>query len=197
MATFEQSQTNDRRTMNQIELLTEAAKNFRTVGTVTFSSRFLVNKMVSPIQKNNAQCIVELGAGNGCITKGILGKMGDDSKLYSFEINDKFCDMVRALNDDRLEVINDSAEKIEEYLQQHNEHKADYIISAVPLVVLPDDIGARILAAVKKTLKPGGVFVQLSYNPVMHKKHLTDFDLIKRKFTPLNLPPAFVFVCQN
>lgn len=60
--------------MKQITLLSEAFKNLKTVGTITFSSKFLVKNIIAPIDFNKARCIVELGAGDGCITKAILEK---------------------------------------------------------------------------------------------------------------------------
>jgi len=184
--------------MKQITLLTEAFKNLKTVGTITFSSKFLVKNIIAPIDFNKARCIVELGAGDGCITKALLEKMRPDATLISFEINDKFCELIkREVTDNRLHLVCDSAEKIGEYLKQYGFEKADFIVSSVPLVVLPKEIARNIEKEVTKTLKSGGIFVHLSYSPLQFKKFEKMFSSVKLHFTLLNMPPAFVYICRQ
>lgn len=183
--------------MKKLKLLIEAAKNFKTVGTISFSSKFLVQKIIKPIDFEQANCIVELGAGNGCITKALLSKMQTNSKLLSFEVNDAFIEMLQPIVDSRLHLIHDSAEKMGVYLAKNGEEQADFIVSSVPLLVLPKQISQRILEQVSQYLKPNGLFIQLSYSAFTHNKFKDKFASVKRKFTPLNLPPAFVFVCQK
>lgn len=183
--------------MNNIELLAETIKNIKTVGTVTFSSKYLVKQMVAPIDFANAQCIVELGAGNGCITKALLQNMRPNARLLAFEVNTKFCELIQQEvgNDPRLILINDSAEHIARYLQQYDFQQADYIVSAVPMLSIPDIVVTNILQAVESTLRPKGLFIHLSYSPATSKKFERQFLSVKTKLTLRNLPPAFVFVC--
>ncbi len=185
--------------MRNVRFFIEAAKSLNEVGTVTFSSKFVVDKMLGPINYKATKYLVELGTGNGCVTEGLLAQMAPDAKLLSFEVNEQFCKMVGEMYpDERLTLINDSAEKLEEYLTQNNMPHAEHIISAVPLVVLPDEVGDRILAVSKKCLKKGGYFMQLSYSPTLGKNLLEKhFEVVERKFIFLNLPPAYVFWCQS
>lgn len=184
--------------MNKLELFVEAIKSIKTVGTVTFSSKYLVEKMTEPIDFSSAKCIVELGAGNGCITKQLLQKMRPDAKLISFEINSKFIDLLKAeISDKRLVLIHDSAEYIKKYVQAEGFESADYVVSSIPLVWLSDDLNERIINNIQTILKPSGLFLQLSYTITTYKKFNHQFPKIQFKFTPLNLPPAFVFVCKK
>ncbi|MEZ4888198.1 MAG: hypothetical protein R3E32_25945 [Chitinophagales bacterium] len=183
--------------MNQILLIIEALKNIKTVGTVTFSSKALVKKMIAPIDFTTAKCIVELGAGNACITKGLLNNMGKDTKLLSFEINDRFYQLMKEIGDSRLYPIHDSAEHLEAYLDEYGFEQADYVISALPLVWLSDELNEKILRAVQKRLKPGGIFVQLSYKRNTYKKFEEYFGKVDTRFCLWNLPPGFVFACPQ
>jgi len=184
--------------MKKVDIFLESVKNIKTVGTIMFSSKFLVKKMIDPIDFAKANCIVELGAGNGCITQGLIERMMTDTKLLSFEINEQFCGLVNEkIQDERLVMINDSAEKIESYLQAQGFEKADHIVSAVPLIVLPKEVALRIVNESIKCLKPGGLFIQLSYSPLHAKKFEHQFENLKINFTMLNLPPAFVYICQK
>lgn len=183
--------------MNQIQLIVEALKNIKTVGTVTFSSPSLVKKMIEPIDFNEAKCIVELGAGNACITKGLLKKMDKDTKLLSFEINDRFYHLMKEIGDDRLYPIHDSAEHLGAYLDQYGFEKADYIVSALPLVWFTDELNEKILRAVQQRLKPGGIFIQLSYKKNTYKKFEEYFGKIDIGFCLWNFPPGYVFSCPQ
>ena len=183
--------------MNKIQLFFEALKNIKTVGTVTFSSKYLVNEMIKAIDFREARYLVELGAGNGCITKGLLDRMHPDARLLSFEINERFCGMLHNLNDKRLTVACESAEKLEDYLNADQQQYADAIVSALPMVWLPDELNNKVLDVIMRRLKPGGHFIQLSYKRDTQDKFKHLFPDLEVHFTPLNLPPAFAFVCTK
>ncbi|MEL7220825.1 MAG: ribosomal RNA adenine dimethylase, partial [Bacteroidota bacterium] len=131
--------------MNKIKFLKEGLKNMRTVGTVTPSSKYLCQAMIKSTDFTNARLIVELGAGNGVVTKHILKQMHPDAKLLTFEVQPAFCDLLRSIDDDRLIVVEDSAEKLPHYLAQVGAQKADQIISAIPFVILPKEVAQRIV----------------------------------------------------
>ncbi|HMS52577.1 MAG TPA: rRNA adenine N-6-methyltransferase family protein, partial [Chitinophagales bacterium] len=72
--------------------------------------------MLEPVVFKPKQVIIELGAGNGCITKELLNRMHPDSQLFSFEVNENFCTMLNStIQDERLHLINDSAEHLTQY----------------------------------------------------------------------------------
>lgn len=180
--------------MSTIEFFKESIKNLKTIGTLTRSSKYLCKGMIKHVNFDDANIIVELGAGDGVITKHILNNMKPDAKLLIFEVNPKFCEMLRAIKDERLVVIEDSAEKLEIYLQQINAEKIDYIISAIPFVSLPDEVGYSIVGECYKYLKDGGSYIQVHYSFLMKKMYDTIFGNVDVNFVPFNIPPAFVFV---
>ncbi|MCH8014471.1 MAG: hypothetical protein IH823_06745 [Candidatus Dadabacteria bacterium] len=78
-----------------------------------------------PIIKNidfsKTKCVVEFGPGIGTVTKVILKNLNQDAKLICFESNFEFCTFLdKNLNDSRLVVINDSAEKLDFYFEKFN-----------------------------------------------------------------------------
>ena len=75
--------------MNNISFFRESIRNIKTVGTITRSSKFLCKGMVKHVDFDNAKTIVELGAGDGVITKHILRSMRKDAILLCFEVNKK------------------------------------------------------------------------------------------------------------
>ena len=118
--------------------------------------------------------------------------MKADTKLITFEILPTFCDLLRNLGDDRLIVAEDSAENIQAHLKANGFEKADYIVSTLPFVNIPDDIGLRILNAAKDNLKDGGIYSQLNYSLIPKDLYKGVFGNIEHDFIMINIPPAFV-----
>jgi len=183
--------------MKKIEFLKEGLKNLKTIGSVARSSKYLCKGMIKHVDFENADVIVELGAGDGVITKHILNAMKPESILISFEVNEMFCDQLRQIDDKRLIVVEDSAERIGEYLKKHNLPKADYIISAIPFVVLPDELALKIVKECKSAMKKNGLFVQMHYSLITKKFYQNIFGNVDVNFVPINFPPAFVLVSQK
>ncbi|MCL2405439.1 MAG: methyltransferase [Defluviitaleaceae bacterium] len=171
----------------------------RTVGAVLPSSKFLADKMTSNIDFNNAQCIVEYGAGTGVFTENILKLRKPDTVVILFENNQQFYNLLneKYANEANLYVVNDSAEHIGKYLQMHNVSVADYIISGLPFASLPQAVSANIMTQTKNFLRPGGSFITFQYT-------LLKRDFIKQYFANIavtreirNVPPAYVFCCKG
>ena len=169
----------------------EYIKKPMTVGAVVPSSRFLVAKMVKPIDFSKAKNIVELGAGTGVVTKEILRQMRKDAKLTVFEIHPPFVEQLQQLNDRRMDILSTPAEQLATHVQG-----ADAIISSLPLIAFPKKTVLKILGAVKKSLKPTGTFVQFQYAPKSRRLLKEHFSEVSLDFTPLNIPPAFVYRCR-
>lgn len=183
--------------MGTIEFFRESIRNLKTVGTFTRSSRFLCKGLIKHVDFGDAKVIVELGAGDGVITKHILKAMSQDCKLMVFEVNEKFSKILHNIQDDRLIVIQDSAEHLEKYMVENDFQFIDYVISAIPFVIVPKDIANNILNVCKRYLKQGGLFVQVHYSLMAKKLYENAFGNVDINFVPLNIPPAFVLVSEN
>lgn len=169
----------------------------RTVGTVTPSSKYLCQAMLKGTDFENARVLVELGAGNGVVTRHILKSMHPDAQLLAFEVQPAFCELLRAINDPRLIVIEDSAENLPLYLKEIGAEKADQIISAIPFVLVPKEEAQRIVEVSRNHLADSGKFVQIHYSTFLKPFYQGIFNRVKVNFCPLNIPPAFVFHCSG
>ena len=183
--------------MGTIKFFKESVRNLKTVGTITRSSKYLCQAMIKPVDFSKAKVIVELGAGDGVVSKHILKEMSKDSILLAFELNPAFCEQMREINDPRLIVIEDDAEKIGSYLEQYGHEQADYIISAIPFTIIPEEVSYRIIRSCKEFLKKEGLFIQIHYSLIPKKLYKNVFGNVKLNFVPLNVPPAWVMVCDN
>lgn len=183
--------------MTYLDFFREGVKNLKTVGTFTRSSRFLCKGATKHIDFSKADMIVELGAGDGVITEHILEDMRPDAQLLAFEVNGKFCDTLRNIKDPRLVIAEDSAEKISQYLSELGKEEADYIVSAVPFVALPKELGTSIVRESHRSLRKGGLYIQVHYSLLLKNLYESIFGNVDVNFIPLNVPPAFVLVSEK
>ena len=184
----------------QIAFFKEAVKNIKTSGSVMPSSRFLIKKMLQDIDFSEDLIIVEYGPANGIITWEIINQMSENSKLICFEINPVFYnELVQNIQDDRVVVLNESAENIEEVLNKLKIEKIDFCISSLPLAMIPASVSNRVLRSTIKCLKPKGKFVQYQYSLQYYKqlKNVFNEKNIQLKFVLMNFPPAFVYNCEK
>jgi len=183
--------------MRTIQFVKESLKNLKEVGTIFPSSKFVVEKMVAPINFGEKLTILELGSGHGVITKQLLEKMSSDSQLICFETNKYFYQELKKINDMKMILINESAEQMKSYLNEFKIDKVDYIISSVPLVTLPKEITNKILSTSTEILGNEGKLIQLQYSKLSDKRLKKFYNKIDIEFTLKNYLPAFIYTCYN
>ena len=182
--------------MGAIKFFIEGVRRFKEVGTFARSSKFIGKTMSKYIDFDTAKCIVELGAGDGAITTQLLKRMRPDTKLLVFEINDQLCeDLQRQFGDDpRVQIIKDDAKKVGEYIAAAGFECADAVASAIPFVIIPED---DIIEAAAEHLRPEGYYVQLHYSKIAKKRYERIFGNVDIDFVMMNIPPAFIHICQK
>ncbi len=172
-----------------IKFLKQFFKNPVRTGAILPSSPALVKAMIAPIDFKKAKHIVELGPGTGAITKEILKNMRPDAKLTALEICEEFCTELKKWDDKRLFIVHADAQHLSKHVD-----KADYIISGLPLVGLPEKVHVKILKEVKKVMK--NAYIQFHYSPLGEpylKKH---FKSVTKKIAVKNIPPAIVYTMR-
>lgn len=169
-------------------------KNRKEVGSVVQSSPFLARGMVGDEAFAEARNILELGPGLGGITGEIVRRMRPDATLTLVELNGDFCRELRKrfAADARVRVLNLSALA----LAKHSAEPADYIVSSIPLANMNAAAQEKLFDEVKKALAPKGVFVQFQYSVMSLGLLKKCFSSVGVRFTVLNFPPAFIYVCR-
>jgi phospholipid N-methyltransferase len=173
----------------------QAILNFKQTGALCTSSRFLSEKMTLPLLLiKKPTKIIELGPGNGIITKKILDALGENCELFVFELNPVFCEELHKINDHRLTIINDCASNILKYTKAES---IDFIISSLPLAQINLDTKTTILKQINKALLLDGSYIQYQYSLLDYTFLKNNFRKIKIGFTFFNLPPAFIYNCKS
>lgn len=164
----------------------EFLKHRKELGTPFESSKYLSRAVAKEVTGIN---IVELGAGPGAITKGILA-YHHEINLTAFEINSRLLEHLADINDPRLTIVRASAENFPDYFEDLD--SIDCIVSGLPLTSMPKHTVKKILESSKKSRR----YIQYKYFP--EKKLLEDyFESVEAKVIWRNVPPALLYVCHN
>ncbi len=167
----------------------------RKVGAVLPTSRRTVRDTLDLAPLEQARCVVELGAGTGVYTRGILERIGSDARLLAFEVDPHLSSVLASgLRDPRLKVVNDSAVEVARHLDGA---AVDVIVSAVPFTSLPVTERKQVLLAARDVLARDGIMLVLQYSPLIERQLRQTFTDVRRRLSPLNVPPAFLFACQG
>lgn len=177
------------------------ARNFfrhpRMLGSIVPSSRFLIRQLVKPINWARARVFVEYGPGVGSITAEVLRHMRPDATLIAIEMNPDFVRYLReTFTDRRLRVVEGSAESVDEILQRFGYQRAHYIISGIPFSTIPAEVRERILRKTCDVLEPSGAFLVYQFSTRVLEDLRRIFGYVGRRFEPLNVLPAHLFICQ-
>ena len=182
----------------RIHFFRESLRNLRSTGSIAPSSRFLCRAIVRKIDPHKAKVVVELGPGNGVVTRYILRRIGPSARLYIFEINDVFIEKIRAtFNDPRMTIIHDSAENMGNHFREIGIEEVDYFVSGIPFVMLPELLTEQITNQCLSWLRVGGRFVQFHYSPLLLGLYRRVFGNLKLEVVALNIPPAIVISCEK
>lgn len=165
---------------------------FKRVWFHLWSSIFLVRKMVSFLELAHTQHIVELGAGDGRVTKEILSHLGIWARLDIFEIDPSQLMVLRSLfaDDTRVTIHETSAAHIDTIFASWS---IDSVISTLPLGSISHPWVDHILRSVFAILKPGWHYLQYQYWMANKKDIKKYFTIDTISFEPRNFTPAFIY----
>ncbi|MHC4260822.1 MAG: class I SAM-dependent methyltransferase [Planctomycetota bacterium] len=161
-------------------------KHPKEIGAIAGTSRFAGRAMASQI--GASLNVVEFGGGTGTITAQILKYLPQNGRLTTFEINPKFCEYLRKIDDPRLTVVNDDVANYEKYVDS-----LECIVSALPLTLFNEAERERFLTIASRADK----YIQIFYSKVLTEALKDYFADVKVNFVLLNLPPAFIHICTN
>lgn len=167
----------------------------RRVGAVLPTSRRTARAMIDMAAPGHADLIVELGAGTGPLTKELVPRLGDGSRLLAFEIDPALARVLDAeVTDPRVRIIADTAANLEAHL---GGQRPRVIFSALPFTSLPAPVRTELLDTARRVLADDGVMIVLQYSPFVEEALRSAFDSVERRISLLNVPPAFLFACRS
>jgi len=185
----------------RLALLRQFVKNPKGIASVAPSGQKLANLMAS-IVPEDANRIIEVGAGTGVITEAILRRGFLPSALFAVEMNPTLYRMLLSRFASIHVACGDARNLVSMTRGWRNDRDdVDAICSSLGLLTMDRNIRDEILAAAFSVLRPGGVFVQYTYGfkcplgAVTRKRFQLEHHPVG--FAWLNLPPARVFVYRQ
>lgn len=193
--------------MNEnIQFLQAFLKNPLAVGAVTPSSPELALKMIENILPDENNIVLELGVGTGSFTKAIREIVPDENSYLGLEISRDF---VKALRGEfpKMKFVCGNAVKAMALHRKSKLGKVGYIISGIPFVTLPNEVGDEILNEISRFMDEGNCLFRTFqyahgyYFPSAIKlREFMSNRYGKAKKSPLivkNVPPAYTLTWKT
>lgn len=161
------------------------------VASVARSSRYLARRVARSLPRG-ASRVVELGAGDGAVTRLLLGRMPRGGRLVAVELNAELFDGLRRIADPRLRSVRGDARRLPLHMARARMRRADAVVSGLPMSLFGRVERLRLLLAVRDALRPGGRFVAYQTTPMLAPLLEASFRRVDVGFELRNLPPLFV-----
>lgn len=161
--------------------------------------------MISGINIDKLDSVVELGAGTGVITNCIAHSTMQSATVITIELDRHLAEDIRR-EIPEIHVVNDSAVNLKEILENHNISSVGAIVSGLPWSIFPEKLQTDILDAVVENLAPDGFFTTFAYLQGIYLPAGRRFKRqLKKRFASVeispiiwrNFPPAFVYRCSR
>jgi phospholipid N-methyltransferase len=168
------------------------------LGSVIPSSRFLVKRLLAPVDWTRARVIVEYGPGVGTVTTEILRRMAPDAVLVAIETNAEFVRFLeRRIQDPRFLLVHGSAANADNVLADAGLERADYVISGIPYTTMPEGTRDQILRKTHALLHPQGTFLVFQFTRAVLPSLRGLFGIVREEFELRNVMPARLFYCRR
>lgn len=134
------------------------------LGALTPSSPALARTLAARAGRDRPGWVVELGPGNGVVTRALLDAGIDPGRLVLVERNASFCRLLRERFPD-VRVIEGDACHLGDLLAEAHIAPVANVMSGLPLLSMSRDQRRAVLAQIAGVLEPQGVLVQYTYSP--------------------------------
>jgi len=175
------------------------------IGAILPSSPALCREIISHINIESSEAVIELGPGTGVITDEILSRINHQAKFVAIELDNKMYKTLRR-NRPALNIVNDSAENLPEIMKNAGIKHLNTIISGLPWAAFPEKLQLGILDAIVNSLCDGGYFTTFAYLQGLLLPAGQRFKkLLRKSFKEVtvsrviwtNIPPAIVYRCKK
>jgi phosphatidylethanolamine/phosphatidyl-N-methylethanolamine N-methyltransferase len=165
----------------------------KSMGSVIPSSRVLARAVTEAVQWRPGQHIIELGAGTGAISQGLIASGLPPEALMMIELDRPLFQYLRG-RFPAVNVVNGDATRLVDIVRRQGITEVGTVISGLPMVTMPLAFQRAIISQSLDVLGADGCLLQYSYSPVSPipaRRLGVDAQLVK--FVVRNVPPATVW----
>ncbi|MQA14858.1 MAG: methyltransferase domain-containing protein [Pseudonocardiaceae bacterium] len=189
--------------------LAAALRSPREVGTPVPSGPSLARRLAAVVPRGDVDgrrpVVVELGAGTGAVTGEIAKRVPPGSTLIAIERDAGMAQQLRARGLG-ADVVTADARTLHQILAERGLERADAIVSVLPWTLMTPGQQRELLAVLRDTLHPAGVFTAAAYSagyPMPTARRFRgELERGFREVVPTrsmwdNLPPAMTYICRQ
>lgn len=186
--------------MSQVTEVKESELFFRqwlrspkSMGSILPSSMSLARAVAAAAAWEPGQTVVELGAGTGAISQGLLERGIPSEAITMIELDESLYDYLRN-RFPGVRVVHGDATRLSEIVAEQQIDHVSTVVSGLPMINMPFDFHQAIVTESFKSMKPGGFILQYSYSPIRPipaKKLGVKAEIVR--FVIRNVPPAAVW----
>ncbi|WP_380871732.1 hypothetical protein ACFB49_26860 [Sphingomonas sp. DBB INV C78] len=170
----------------------------RLVGSGFPASRYLVEKLLAPVDWSGVRLVVEFGPGTGPLTRALLAHMPRASRLVAIDVSDPFTAYLRrTIHDPRLMAVTGSAEDAAGLLKARGVGQADLIVTGIPFSTMSNIQADRIMDGSLQVLRQDGMFLAYQMRsaiaPLLHAR----FEYVRKSYEWRNIPPCHLYWAQR
>lgn len=181
--------------MALLSFLGSLLRHPRTIGTLSPASPFTAKRVAQALPAH-ARTALELGAGNGALTRALLARLPADGRLLAVEMRPELARELEAIGDPRLVVFEGDARDVKADAARHGFAQFDAIISSLPFALFDEAARAKVLDDAHGLLAPDGALIVCQHAPTLLPELKKRFE-VDTSFEPLNLPPYFVMKARR
>ncbi|MEZ5839746.1 MAG: rRNA adenine N-6-methyltransferase family protein [Hyphomicrobiales bacterium] len=178
---------------DELRFLKTWVDNPLLLGAVSPSSPFLGRMMASFVEVERPGVVIELGPGTGSVTKELIGRGIDASRIVAVEFDPTFCELLSE-RFPGIAVVEGDAYNLKATLGHPTLGPVAAVVSGLPLFNQPLARRLHLLQQVFHFLPPGAPFIQFSYHLVPPiPREAGHFALSGTRRIWRNIPPARVW----
>lgn len=181
--------------MNKIDFLQSFLRSPLEVGSIIPSSRFMVQKVVKHVAKENPKTIIELGAGTGVFTRELNKLFGSNHSFIVFEKDEKM--RSELINEFPHLTIHSDALTLPALIDNKDIEQVDCIVCGLPFSLFPKSKTEELFKKIHDVLKPQGTFIMYQYSTHMKGRLINLFNEVSTEIVFLNIPPTVVYFCKK
>lgn len=136
--------------------------------------------------------VVEIGAGTGRLTRALIQAGVQVQDLTVVELDGQMCDFLKETLPS-VRVIEGDACHLKELISPQILKKVCVVVSAIPLMYLPETVRQSLMNAAFSVLAPGGKVIHVTYNPRSPLGFWMGIQQNRVGATWFNMPPGFVW----